>query len=111
MLIDISCAKRGGDDGSSSSSLCKDESVVRVTFSLFGVYWVIPSSVQDTLLGWHVSFIAKDRRRVWDVGPLCIFWVFWKVRNDVVLRDEVLSLQNVKVFFCMVRMNRDKLKL
>ena len=32
-------------------------------------------------------------------GPLCIFWVVWKARNDLIFRDEVLPLQKVKSFF------------
>ena len=42
-------------------------------FSRFGVSWVIPSSVRDTLLGWRGSFVTKGKR-VWTAGPLCIFW-------------------------------------
>ena len=42
-------------------------------FSLFGVSWVLLASVRDSLLGWKGSFLAKDRRKVWKAGPLCIF--------------------------------------
>ena len=43
-------------------------------FSLFGISWVNPLLVWDTLLGWKVSFAKEDRKIVWKVGPLCIFW-------------------------------------
>ena len=33
-------------------------------FSLFGVFWVMPALVRDTLLGWRSSFLAKDKERV-----------------------------------------------
>lgn len=58
-------------------------------FSLFGVFWVLPMSVKDTLLGWKGSFLDKDTRRIWKAGSLCIFWTVWKARNDIVFRDEV----------------------
>ena len=68
-------------------------------FFLFGVSWVLPTFVRDSLLGWKGSFLAKDRRKVWKAGPLCIFWLVWKARNGSVLRDEVLSIQRLKSSF------------
>ena len=59
----------------------------------------MPASVRDSLLGWKVSLLAKDRRKVWKAGPLCIFWSVWKVRNGIVFRDEVLSIQRLKSSF------------
>ena len=54
-------------------------------FSLFGVSWVLPASVRDSLLGWEGSLLAKDRRKVWKASPLCIFTSVWKARNGIVL--------------------------
>ena len=68
-------------------------------FSLFGVSLVLPSSVRDTLLSWRCSFATKERRRAWKVGPLCIFWVIWKTRNNIIFRNEELSLQKIKFSF------------
>ena len=31
--------------------------------SLFGVYWVLPSYVKETLLGWCDSFIGRKRKK------------------------------------------------
>ena len=59
-------------------------------FSLFGVSWILSSSVKDSLLGWKGSFLAKEK--VWTTGPLCIFWTICKTRNVNVFRDEVLSI-------------------
>lgn len=42
--------------------------------------------------------MAKDWRRIWKVGSLCILWVVWKARKDVVFRVEVLSLKK-SIFF------------
>ena len=64
-------------------------------FSLFGVSWVEPFSVWDILLGWNRYFIAHDQKRVLKARPLCIFCAVWKERNDIVSRDEVLSIQKV----------------
>ena len=49
-------------------------------------FWSVlgnPSLSLDTLLGWNVSFIGKKHKKVWTVGPLCIFWSIWKVRNVI----------------------------
>ena len=59
-------------------------------FSLFGIPWVNPFFVWDTLLGWRGSIVRKCWRLVWKAGPLCIFWSVWKASNGIVLRDEAL---------------------
>ena len=33
-------------------------------FHLFGLSWVLPSSVKETLLSWHGSFVGKKRKKV-----------------------------------------------
>ncbi|RVW23965.1 hypothetical protein CK203_092088 [Vitis vinifera] len=45
-----------------------------LVFSLFGVNWVLPFTVKDTLLGWCASFKDKKHRKVWRTAPLCLFW-------------------------------------
>ena len=61
-------------------------------FTLFGVSWVLPSSVRKTLLSWHGSFVGKKRRKVWRAAPLYIFWTVWKARNRLAFKDDVLSI-------------------
>ena len=68
-------------------------------FSLFGVNWVIPFSVRDTLLGWHAPLKDKKHSKVWRAAPLCLFWMVWKERNRIVFENEVLSLQRLKNSF------------
>ncbi|RVX10352.1 hypothetical protein CK203_016077 [Vitis vinifera] len=68
-------------------------------FTLFGVSWVLPSSVRETLLSWHGSFVGKKRRKVWRVAPLYIFWTVWKARNRLAFKDDVLSIQRLKYSF------------
>ena len=50
-------------------------------FPLFGVQWVMHSSVKRNLLGWHGSFVGKKREKAWRVAPLCLMWTIWKERN------------------------------
>ncbi|RVW42420.1 hypothetical protein CK203_070906 [Vitis vinifera] len=38
-------------------------------FALFGVTWVLPFSVRDTLIGWHEFNLGKKRRKVPLVYP------------------------------------------
>ncbi|KAL6339477.1 hypothetical protein AAG906_033016 [Vitis piasezkii] len=52
----------------------KTRTLWEMFFTLFGVQWVLPSSVRATLLGWNGSFMGKKKKGVWRVGPLCIFW-------------------------------------
>ena len=66
----------------------KTRTLWELFFTLFGVQWMLPASVRETLLGWDGSFVGKKRREVWRVGPLCIFWTVWKVRNKIVFEDD-----------------------
>ena len=34
---------------------------------------MVPSSVRETLLSWNEPFVGKKRKKVWRMGPLCIF--------------------------------------
>ena len=43
--------------------------------------------------------MGMPQNRVWKARPLCFFRSFWKARNSVAFRDEVLSLQKAKSFF------------
>ena len=70
-----------------------------LVFSLFGVNWVIPLTVRDTLLGWFTSFVDKKREKTWRAAPLCLFWTVWKERNMIVFANEVLSIQKMKNSF------------
>ncbi|RVW85171.1 Transposon TX1 uncharacterized 149 kDa protein [Vitis vinifera] len=49
-----------------------------LVLSLFGVYWVLPLTVRDTLLGWSASFVDKKRGKTWRAAPLCLFGRFGK---------------------------------
>ena len=68
-------------------------------FTLFGVYWVLPSLVRETLLSWHGSFVGNKRKKVWRATPLHIFWTVWKTRNRLAFKDDELSIQRLKYSF------------
>ena len=55
-------------------------------FSLFGVSWILSASVKDSLLGWKGTFIAKEKGKVWNASPSCIFWTLTKTRNGIIFR-------------------------
>ncbi|RVW91675.1 LINE-1 reverse transcriptase-like [Vitis vinifera] len=65
-------------------------------FALFGVSWVLPYLVRDTLSGWSDFNMGKKRRKVWKAAPLCIFWVVWKERNRIAFDNEELSMNRLK---------------
>ncbi|RVW27814.1 putative mitochondrial protein [Vitis vinifera] len=58
-------------------------------FNLFGVMWVLPSSVKEILLGWYGVFVGKKRVKVWGAAPLCLFWTVWKERNRLLLKMRI----------------------
>ena len=70
-----------------------------LVYSLFGVNWVLPLTVRDTLIGWSASFVDKKRGKAWRAAPLCLFWTVWKERNVIVFDYEVLSIQRMKNSF------------
>ena len=51
----------------------KTQALWNLLFSLFGVAWVLSSSMKETLLGWHRAFVGKTRKKAWQMAPLCIF--------------------------------------
>ena len=81
---------------------CEKTRLVWMVFlSFFGVSWVFPRSVKETLLGWRGSFVGKKRKVAWQLGPLCLFWVIWKARNSIAFEDCGLSIQRLKAFLCI----------
>ena len=77
----------------------KTRTLVELLLSQFGVVWVLPLTVKDTLIGWNGSFVGKKGPKVWKVAPLCIFLVSWKGRNIIVFENGYLSIQTLKNSF------------
>ena len=78
-------------------------------FNLFGLSGVLPSSVRETLLSWHGSFVGKKRKKVWRAAPLYIFWMVWKARNRLAFKDDVLSIPRLKYSFVLSLWSEAKL--
>ena len=54
-------------------------------------------------------FCGKKRKVVWQLRPLCLFWVIWKARNTIAFEDGVLSIQKLKVSFVYLFWSETKL--
>ncbi|RVW89084.1 LINE-1 retrotransposable element ORF2 protein [Vitis vinifera] len=74
-------------------------------FSLFGVQWVMHSSVKRNLLGWHGSFVGKKREKAWRAAPLCLMWTIWKERNRRAFDDIERNDQDIKSIFLYTFVN------
>nr|CAN60781.1 hypothetical protein VITISV_022451 [Vitis vinifera] len=73
--------------------------------SLFGVQWVMHSSVKRNLLGWHGSFVGKKREKAWRAAPLGLMWTIWKERNKRVFDDIERNDQDIKSIFLYTFVN------
>ncbi|RVW16810.1 putative ribonuclease H protein [Vitis vinifera] len=74
-------------------------------FSLFGVQWVMHSSVKNHLLGWHGSFVGKKRKKAWRAAPLCLMWTIWRERNRRAFDDMEKNDQDIKSIFLYTFVN------
>ena len=89
-----------GSQLTTSSFIVKEQGRCRRCSSLFLEFLGFFSySVKETLLGWRGSFVGKKRKVVWQLGPLCLFWIIWKARNSIAFKDGVLSIQKLKISF------------
>ncbi|RVW73236.1 LINE-1 reverse transcriptase-like [Vitis vinifera] len=66
-------------------------------FSMFGVQWVLLTTVKEMHLGWNGTFVGTKRKGVWRASPLCLFWTVWKARNKVAFEEEELSIQRLRM--------------
>ena len=67
--------------------------------AIFGVSWVFPLSVKETLLSWQGSFVDKRRKKAWMAAPLCILWTVWRERNKIVFDNVNMSINRMKTYF------------
>lgn len=79
---------------------CKKATMLwSLILSLFGVQWVLHSSIKRNLLSWHGAFVSKQREKAWRVAPLCLIWTLWKEINERVVNDIEWSDPALKQFF------------
>ena len=46
-----------------------------LVFRSFGIAWVLPRSVADTLFDWW-NWLGKHSSSIWNLAPLCVMWCF-----------------------------------
>ena len=68
-------------------------------FTLFGVFWVLPFSVRNTLIEWRGFMLGKKCRKVWKAALLCLFWAVWMERNRIAFDNEDFSVHRLKNSF------------
>jgi len=65
--------------------------VARIVWSsfyrLFGVEWVMPSSVVDLLSAWGTLLGRGPVHCIWKQVPLCVLWGLWRKRNSRIFED------------------------
>ena len=86
----------------------KTRDVWKLCFTLFRVFWVFPSSVRETLLGWKGSFVGKKCWTIWEVDPLYLSWSVWKARNRNAFKDVCCIAKGWKLLlyiYCGGRLN------
>ncbi|RVX17120.1 putative ribonuclease H protein [Vitis vinifera] len=71
-------------------------------FAIFGVFWVLPFSIRDTLIEWRGFMLGKKRRKVWKAAPLCLFWAVWMERNRIAFDNEDFSVHRLKILLFVI---------
>ena len=51
-----------------------------LVFRSFGIAWILPRSIADTLFGWW-NWLGKHSSRMWNLVPLCLMWCLWREWN------------------------------
>ena len=69
-----------------------------LVFRSFGISWVLPRSIADTLFGWW-NWFGKHSSRVWNLAPLCLMWCIWRERNWRTFEDRDKSDNQLLAYF------------
>ena len=70
-----------------------------MVFGLFGVCWVMPTSVVGLLASWQGRFGHHRNGDIWMVVPHCLMWCIWKERNSRCFEDSDCSMLDLKLLF------------
>ena len=76
--------------------------VWRLSFSLFGVHWVLLFKVRGVLLSWHESFTRRKKK----CGELllCLFGMVWGEQDRKAFNNKENSIHRIKLnFLCNLR--------
>ena len=71
----------------------------QLIFALFGVQWVMHSSVRGLLLSWGDFLVGRKRKKAWKVALLCLFWSIWTERNRRAFENCECSNHFFKMYF------------
>jgi len=74
-------------------------------YILFGVEWVMPSSVLDLLSGWGTLLGRGSAIRIWKQVLLCVLWGLWRERNSKLFEDVEVTVGALcrNVLYCGCR--------
>ena len=80
--------------------LCYDlvQDLRALLFAIFGINWVLPSSVQEMMAGWRRPFGRKNAKKNWMASPIVLFWSIWRETNGAVFDEGVPSTQKMNSF-------------
>ena len=62
-------------------AISKVQSLWHLIFALFGVQWVMHSTIRGVLLSWCGISVGKKRKKAWKAAPLCLFWTILREIN------------------------------
>lgn len=62
-----------------------------LTFCLFGVSWVTPSSVLELLSYWEGHVDERSNGEIWNVVALCLMWCLGEKEILIALRGKTCT--------------------
>ena len=84
--------KSGRSYGASLYPLSLDLELWTTLVSIHGGDWICLLRVKELMLGWIRLPLRKKDSKLWKVAPLCLLWVTWKERNNVIFEDDAKVL-------------------
>ena len=70
-----------------------------MVFGLFGVNWVMPSSVVGLFACWQGHFGHLCNGVIWKIVPPCLMWCIWNERNNRCFEDSERAMPDMKLLF------------
>ena len=78
--------------------------LLQLIFALFGIVWILHSSIRKVLLSWHETFVRSKRKKAWRIAPLCLFLDHmerekWQAFENFRKADEALKKSLVYIIY------------
>ena len=101
MVLEWCCmCKKGADSVDHLLLYCPfAREIWSMVFGLFGVSWVMPSSVLGLLECWQGCFGKHRNFPIWRAVPHCLLWSLWRERNGRSFENCERSYVEIKFFF------------